>query len=127
MYLNYLLRLKSLTIHTSLEQYSLLIFIFLSQIELILTAGNQTSDILTGFTKFQTYIYYAQSLYEIGEYKKALHIYKNALMFKKSLLKGKGSPKATETPKDVMSDTGRYYTDNNLLCKYVTSLVVKLS
>ncbi|KAI5703372.1 hypothetical protein M8J75_010997 [Diaphorina citri] len=81
----------------------------ISLIELILTAGNQTCDLITGFTKFQTYIYYAQSLYQIEEYKKALHIYKNALMFKKSLLKGKGSPKAAETPKDFMSDTDIKY------------------
>lgn len=81
----------------------------ISLIELILTAGNQTCDIIMGFNKFQTYIYYAQSLYKTEEYKKALNIYKNALMFKKSLLKGKGSPKAAETPKDYMSDTDIKY------------------
>ncbi|CAL1287882.1 unnamed protein product [Larinioides sclopetarius] len=57
---------------------------------MILTVSESTPDLLTFSTKYQTYVYYADSLLNLKEFKKAEAMYKKALQLKKSLAKTKG-------------------------------------
>ncbi|XP_054707441.1 anaphase-promoting complex subunit 7-like [Uloborus diversus] len=57
---------------------------------MILTVGENTPEMLTFTMKYQTLVYYADSLVSLKEYKKAESLYRKALQLKKSLAKNKG-------------------------------------
>ncbi|GIY82578.1 anaphase-promoting complex subunit 7 [Caerostris extrusa] len=58
---------------------------------MMLTAASESSsDMLTFSTKYQTYVYYADSLYQLKEFKRAEGIYKKAIQLRKSFSKTKG-------------------------------------
>ncbi|GIY90907.1 anaphase-promoting complex subunit 7 [Caerostris darwini] len=58
---------------------------------MMLTAASESSsDMLTFSTKYQTYVYYADSLYQLKEFKRAEAIYKKAIQLRKSFSKTKG-------------------------------------
>ncbi|XP_035217809.1 anaphase-promoting complex subunit 7-like isoform X2 [Stegodyphus dumicola] len=57
---------------------------------MILSASESNPDLLTFATKYQTFVYYADSLVNLKEYKKAEAMYRRALQLKKSLAKTKG-------------------------------------
>ncbi|XP_067010812.1 anaphase-promoting complex subunit 7 [Anabrus simplex] len=71
---------------------------------LVLSVSEQKTDTLTVTNKFQTYVYYGDSLFHLGQYRKAEGMYRKALQYKKSLLKSKGSSKPSENPKELMPD-----------------------
>ncbi|XP_042903063.1 anaphase-promoting complex subunit 7 [Parasteatoda tepidariorum] len=57
---------------------------------MLLTVAESSTDMLTFSTKYQTYVYYGDSLLNMKEYKKAEVMFKKALQLKKSLAKTKG-------------------------------------
>lgn len=57
---------------------------------MLLTVSESSPDLLTFATKYQTYVYYADALVSLKEYKKAEAMYRRALQLKKSLAKSKG-------------------------------------
>lgn len=63
-------------------------------------------DLLTTPAKFQTYVYYGDSLFYLGQHRKAEYMYRKALQFKKSLLKSKGT-KPQDSQKELMPDIGK--------------------
>lgn len=74
---------------------------------LLLTASDHCPDVFNCVSKFQMYVYYADSLYNLGQYRKAEGVYRQALQFKKSMLKSKtaATPKPYETAvKELSSD-----------------------
>jgi anaphase-promoting complex subunit 7 len=71
---------------------------------LVLSVSEHSPDILTVPEKFQTYVYYGDSLFYLSQYRKAEGIYRKALQFKKSLLKSKGTAKPQDNQKELMPD-----------------------
>lgn len=57
---------------------------------MLLSANESSPDLLTFTTMYQTYVYYADALVSLKEYKKAEAMYRRALQLKKSLGKTKG-------------------------------------
>lgn len=58
--------------------------------------------------KFQTYVYYGNSLFHLGQYRRAQAMYSKALQFRKVYFKFVGSNKTSATLKEFMPDTGKY-------------------
>jgi len=79
----------------------------LFQANLVLSVSEHSPDILTVPEKFQTYVYYGDSLFYLSQYRKAEGIYRKALQFKKSLLKSKGTAKPQDNQKELMPDIGK--------------------
>ncbi|KAJ9580300.1 hypothetical protein L9F63_004040, partial [Diploptera punctata] len=71
---------------------------------LVLSVSDHNPDILTVPAKFQTFVYYGDSLFYLGQYRKAEVMYRKALQYKKSLLKSKGTAKPQENQKELMPD-----------------------
>uniref|UniRef100_A0A1B6MFT6 Anaphase-promoting complex subunit 7 n=1 Tax=Graphocephala atropunctata TaxID=36148 RepID=A0A1B6MFT6_9HEMI len=85
---------------------------------LVLTVSDHGSDILTVTSKFQTYVCYGDSLLNLGRYSQAVSVYKQALQYKKSMLKSKNVAKPNETVvKDLMPDTDIKYQIHRCLMK----------
>ncbi|XP_055946170.1 anaphase-promoting complex subunit 7-like isoform X2 [Argiope bruennichi] len=57
---------------------------------MMLLSSESTPDLLTFSTRYQTLVYYADSLSNLKDFKKAEAIYKKALQFRKSVAKSKG-------------------------------------
>lgn len=77
------------------------------QASLVLTVSEHSGDVLNPTNKFQTYIFYADSLMQLGQYSQAVSVYKAALLFKKSIVKSKNTAKPNETVvKDATPDAG---------------------
>ncbi|GAB1607142.1 anaphase-promoting complex subunit 7-like [Argonauta hians] len=57
---------------------------------LVLTMSDQNSDLLTLAQKYQCTVYYAHSLYQLREFRKAESLYRKALLLKKVINKTKG-------------------------------------
>uniref|UniRef100_A0A1B6ENB3 Anaphase-promoting complex subunit 7 n=1 Tax=Cuerna arida TaxID=1464854 RepID=A0A1B6ENB3_9HEMI len=83
---------------------------------LVLTVSDHGSDILNVTTKFQTYVCYAGSLLHLDRYSQAVSVYKQALQYKKSMLKSRTKPNET-TVKDLMPDTDIKYQIHRCLMK----------
>lgn len=71
----------------------------------MISVTEHNPESLSAQEKFQTYVYYGDSLFYLGQYRKAEGIYRKALQFKKSLLKSKAT-KPQENQKEVMPDIG---------------------
>ncbi|XP_054269328.1 anaphase-promoting complex subunit 7 [Macrosteles quadrilineatus] len=85
---------------------------------LVLTVSDYGNDILNPSAKFQTYVHYGDSLLQLGRYAQAVAVYKQALQFKKSMLKSKNVTKPNETiVKDLMPDTDIKYQIHQCLVK----------
>ena len=89
----------------------------------MLSVSEHSPDILTVPEKFQTYVYYGDSLFYLSQYRKAEGIYRKALQFKKSLLKSKGTAKPQENQKELMPDIGK----TSLLIKRNTFFLILAS
>ncbi|KAG8283976.1 Anaphase promoting complex subunit 7, partial [Homalodisca vitripennis] len=87
-----------------------------NQANLVLTVSDHGSDILNVTTKFQTYVCYAGSLLHLGRYSQAVSVYKQALQYKKSMLKSRTKPNETAV-KDLMPDTDIKYQIHRCLMK----------
>lgn len=75
------------------------------QANLILTLSEHNTDLLGVQGKFHVYVYYADSHFQLGKYKKAETLYKKSLQFRKCLLKSKATTKPIQDgQKDLPSD-----------------------
>ncbi|KAG8226887.1 hypothetical protein J437_LFUL005646, partial [Ladona fulva] len=69
----------------------------------VLSVSDHNPEIISISNKFKTYVHYGDSLYSLGQYRKAENVYRKALQFKKSLIKCKGA-KLQENHKETISD-----------------------
>ncbi|XP_075231419.1 anaphase-promoting complex subunit 7-like [Lycorma delicatula] len=78
-------------------------------VNLVITVSEHNPQILSPADKFLMYIYYGNSLFQMGLYRRAESIYRHALQFKKSVFKSKPATKPNETSKDLVSDVDIKY------------------
>lgn len=71
---------------------------------LVISLSEHNQDTLCPPAKFETYVFYGDSLFHLGQYRKAEMMYRKALQFKKSLLKSKGTTKLQDNQKELMPD-----------------------
>nr|XP_018904104.1 PREDICTED: anaphase-promoting complex subunit 7 [Bemisia tabaci] len=72
--------------------------------DLVLSASNHSNDLLSPLAKFQTLVYYGESLFHNDRYRKAENIFREALQLRKSFMKNKETAKLLEQQKDLFSD-----------------------
>lgn len=72
-------------------------------VHLALTFSEQKQDVAP-YTKFQLYIYYADSLFHQQNYVLADNAYSQALQIRKYILKTKNTTKIPDTQKEILSD-----------------------
>ncbi|KAK7793833.1 hypothetical protein R5R35_014328 [Gryllus longicercus] len=70
---------------------------------LVLTVSDHDAESLPPPAKFQTFVFYGDSLFYLGQYRKAEGIYRRALQFKKTLMKSKAKPQDS-SHKELMPD-----------------------
>ena len=88
---------------------------------LVLTVNDHASDSPLLPSRLQSYTCYAESLFHVGQFKKAERVYKKLQQIKKSVLKSKSgtasgpSNKAqppassqTEMQREIMADVGKF-------------------
>lgn len=78
------------------------------QFELAITVCEQKQD-FTPYMKFQLYVNYADSLYNLQNYLEAESAYMQTLQIRKYIVKAKNSIKITDTHKDIVSDIDLKY------------------
>ncbi|XP_063242706.1 anaphase-promoting complex subunit 7 isoform X2 [Bacillus rossius redtenbacheri] len=81
----------------------------ISAASLLLSLNDSAQEIFSVHCKFQALVYYAHSLYHTGQYRKAEVTYRQALQYRKSLIKSKSAGKPSESPKDIVSDLDLKY------------------
>lgn len=84
--------------------------IFKFQANIALSLSDHSNELLSSYSKFLVYFYYADSHFHLENYRKAEALYRKALQFRKCLLKCKGTAKpTTESQKELVSDVDIKY------------------
>ncbi|XP_066583882.1 anaphase-promoting complex subunit 7 [Prorops nasuta] len=77
----------------------------ISLANLVLSLSEHNTELLPAHAKFHVFVYYADSYFYMGKYKKAESLYKKSLQFRKCLLKTKNTAKpAQDNQKELPSD-----------------------
>lgn len=80
---------------------------------LVLTVNDHASDSPLLPSRLQSYTCYAESLFQIGQYRKAERVYKKLQQMKKSVLKSKSGTTSTQTNKaPTQSTTSSQHTES---------------
>ncbi|XP_071448607.1 anaphase-promoting complex subunit 7, partial [Hetaerina americana] len=69
-----------------------------------LSASDHNPEMLSATNKLKTYVHYADSLFALGQNRKAESTYRKALLFKKTLMKCKGAKPQQDSQKETISD-----------------------
>ncbi|XP_039290705.1 anaphase-promoting complex subunit 7 isoform X4 [Nilaparvata lugens] len=80
-----------------------------SLVNMVSTVTDHNPQMMSMADKLQMLIYYGDSMFHLGQYRLADSVYRQAIQFRKSIIKSKSSTKINENSRDIVSDVDIKY------------------